>query len=235
MSEQNKNKPVIITLGVLAGVFLLMIILMIAAFIAVRNRTLEKEAEKIAAIMEKEAELIEEKEPSVSSEIIEQDLSDIGELATEEYYYTGVEKYSKNLTYEDFNIPFTDSYFIYSYDGIIKAGIDFKKVRARVDDKDKKILVTLPRATILSTELVDGSLEVFDQSSSIFNPIKVEDVDISQTDLKDKAKNKALESGILNRAEENVQKMIKTFLQRSLPVDDYTVEVEFAGVDGDGE
>lgn len=232
MSDKNKSKTIIITLGILAGVFLVMIILLLGAFVIIRNRTIEKEAKKVAAVIEKEVELVEETEPTISTEIIEQDLSDIGELATEEYFYTGVEKYSKNLTYEDFNIPFTDSYFIYSYDGIIKAGIDFKKVKAKVDDKDKKILVTLPKATILSTELVDGSLEVFDQSSSIFNPIKVEDVDISQTDLKDKARNKALESGILDRAEENVQKMIKTFLERSLPVDDYTVEVEFRELSG---
>ena len=87
---------------------------------------------------------ITETETTISGETIREGLNDIGELATEEYFFTRVETFDKSKNIKGIKIPFTESKFVYSYDGIVKAGIDFADVSVEKDDLKKIITITLP-------------------------------------------------------------------------------------------
>ena len=56
------------------------------------------------------------------------------------------------------------------------------------------VTVRLPEAEILSHEMDEGSVEIFDEKASIFNPFTVEDFAAFQAEQKDAMEQKALES-----------------------------------------
>ena len=178
---------------------------------------------------EPEDRLISER-VEISGETIRSGLADIGELATEEYYFTQVETYdstkSAQLFHITFDIPLTRTKFIYSYDGIIKAGVDFTKIEVEKDELKRLITVTLPKSHILSSEVDFDSFELYDEQQSIFNPISVKDVnDTNQAMLRSVEKD-ALAKGLLERADKNAETLIKNFLRGGSDMWEYAVRIE---------
>ena len=53
----------------------------------------------------------------------------MGFLISQEYYFTEVVEYSSIKTLMRFNIPFTQSGYLISYDGIVEAGIDMTQAK----------------------------------------------------------------------------------------------------------
>lgn len=168
-----------------------------------------------------------EVESVVTGEIMQEKLRGIGELATEEYAYTEVASYDSRKTVELFgqnvNVPLTRSSFIYSYDGAIKAGIDFTGVSVEKDDSLKIITVRLPTARILSSELFLDSFRLYDEKNNIFNPIGVESLNDANLLLKENAEKRAVENGLLERADEQARILIRSLLESTFRIDGYTV------------
>ncbi len=179
-----------------------------------------------------ETPAVVEIETVISGEIMQEKLQSIGELATEEYTYTEVGSYDSRKSVELFGknigIPLTRASFIYSYDGAIKAGIDFTGIRVEKDDELKRIVVILPKAKILSSELFADSFRLYDEKNNIFNPIGVESVTDASRQLKENAENRALENGLLERADEHARAMVRTFLESAFGLDDYLIRAETA-------
>ncbi len=203
----------------LAGPVILVVLMIVAAFY-VSNR-LERNTS-----VQKQENTFTETEKVITGDIIKAGLADIGELATEEYYYTGVESFDSSKSYKGFNIPLTTTRFIYSYDGVIKAGIDFTGIEVEKDDLKKLIVVHLPKSKILSSEIDENSFKLYDEKQSIFNPLSVSDVNDTIRDLKAKAEADAEKKGVLERADKNAVKLIKQFLVSTYDVSDYTIKVE---------
>ena len=167
---------------------------------------------------------------TITGEIIRSGLNDIGELATEEYYFTQVETYDSTKSAQLFNItfdlPLTRTKFIYSYDGVIKAGVDFTKIEVEKDDLKRVITVTLPKSYILSTEIDFDSFELYDEQQSIFNPVSVKDVNDTNRAMVQTAEKDALAKGLLERADKNAETLIKNFLRGGYDVREYAVRIE---------
>lgn len=160
----------------------------------------------------------------IGSRMTQFDLHAIGEMATQAGYYTNVEVIEDSKTLWKITLPFTSSKYIFSYDGIIKAGIDFEDIQWSVNDVLKKITVNLPEPKILSNEIDTNSLYVYDESRSIFSPLTVEDINESLIALKGESEEKAIGNGILEEAEANARILIQGFLIGSYP--DYEIEFE---------
>ena len=190
----------------------------ISAFLLGRKRT-ENET------VEVEENLLTETETVISGEVIKEGLADIGELATEEYYFTEVESYDSNKSFMDFKLPFTTSKFVYSYDGLIKAGIDFTAVEVEKDDLLKTITVKLPKAKILSSEIDESSFQVYDEKQSIFNKVSISNFNDTNADLKNRAEERAIKKGLLDKADANATMLIKNFLLSTYSVSDYAIKV----------
>lgn len=162
----------------------------------------------------------------ISSEVIKEQFVEIGEIATEEYYYTEVGTYDNQKSIGDMNIPFTESSCVYSYDGLIKAGIDFTQAEVEKDNLKKLITVTIPESKILSSELNEDSFKIFNEKSSIFNPIKAENINDTNKALKQKAEDEAIRKGLFGRADENAKVLVESFLMSSYDLEGYTIIVE---------
>lgn len=165
--------------------------------------------------------------PAVTTDDIEGRINSIGELSTAEYVYT-ITQTADKAAFELLNIkiPFTSSRIVYSYSGTIKAGVDFSKIKARADSSTGTIHITLPESTILSNELDNDSLTVYDEKNSIFNRFSFSDMNASQADLKQTAEQSAIEKGLLETADFNARELIEKTVSSMYGNGDYTVIFE---------
>ncbi len=147
--------------------------------------------------------------------VVENRLTQISELATVSYQYTNMAQFSSSNDFYGVTLPFTTKEFILTYDGVIKAGVDLAQAKVTVGDTAATVI--LPAARILSHEIDEGSVEVFDEKTSIFNPFTVEDFASFQADQKAEMEAKALEKGLLAQAAEQAEKSVSALLTPILP------------------
>lgn len=158
----------------------------------------------------------------MSAVVLENRLTEINELASVTYSYTNMAEFENSKDFYGMKVPFTTKSFILTYDGEIKAGVDMSE--AEVSVRGKTVTITLPEAKILSHEMNEDSIEVFDESTSIFNPFKVEDYKSFCKDQKEEMEKKAEEKGLLTEARKKAAKSIKGIFAQVLD-DDYTLKV----------
>ena len=158
----------------------------------------------------------------IDAVVLQNQLTEIRELATVTYAYTNMAQFESSSDFYGVKVPFTTKSFILTYDGTIKAGVDLDG--AAVDISGTTVTVTLPEARILSHEIDEGSVEVFDEKTSIFTPFTVEDFTSFQADPKAAMEERALSRGLLEEARSKAVSSVKQLLAAALP-DTYTVEI----------
>ena len=162
---------------------------------------------------------------NITSTGIGGNFEDTGELATQEYGYTMVQTASKpNKQVIGFEIPFTESKVIYSYDGLIKAGMDFADINIDVNKTSKSIRETLPETRILSSEVNYDSLIVYDEHNNPFNSFSFEDMNLSVSELQAASEEKAINGGLLERAKESAKDIITTTIGGLYDLKEYSIE-----------
>lgn len=148
----------------------------------------------------------EEKPPVLSSITVENQLQQISQLATIRYSYTNMGQFENSNEFYGIKLPFTTKRFIVAYDGTITAGVDLSQ--AKVTITDQKVTIALPAPQILSHEVDHNSLEVFDETTSIFNPITIEDYTGFQADQQGVMEEKAIQGGLLTQAKDQAEAAI---------------------------
>lgn len=165
-------------------------------------------------------------EPEITSTEITQQLQDIEELATLSYNYTKVGEFSNSLQFNGWDIPLTQKSFLITYDGQLKAGIKMDKIK--VDVSNDNITVSIPDIEILSNEIDESSIEVYDESRNIFNPISVNDYATFATSQKEAVEAEAIENGLLSQAATKTQDTIKKYLNAIPGIEgNYQIDVKF--------
>ena len=162
-------------------------------------------------------------EPELSSVTVEHQLEQISQLATTQYAYTNMGQFERGRDFYGIRLPFTTSRFLISYSGVITAGVDLSQ--AQVEVTDTLVTVSLPAAQILSHQIDPDSLEVFDESRSIFTPITIEDYNGFQADQQAEMEEKALQAGLLTQARDQA-KLAVTGLLSPLLEQGQTLEVQ---------
>ena len=159
------------------------------------------------------------RETSFSGETIKSGLKNMGNLQTAEYYYTHIEHIESERKIYDFIIPFTKSQYIYSYDGVITAGVDFSGIAVEVDKDNHNINIKLPRIKKISSEIYTDSFKLYDKENNIFNPISPEDINISLDELKKDEEKKAIKKGLFKKANKNALALVENFVKGLIPKD----------------
>lgn len=165
-------------------------------------------------------------EPVVTSDLLGQQLRSLQELVSVSYYYTNMARYENQLDFYGWKVPFTTKTFIVSYDGIIKAGVDLSKVTVDVDEGGKAVTVTLPDSQIISHEIPEDSIEVFDESDNVFNRISITDYTAFTGDQKTDLEQRAVDNGLLVGADERAREAVDALLRHMPGMEGYTLQVE---------
>ncbi len=174
------------------AVWLLLAVALVLAFLLYRSgHSQDKSEYDSTAIMEK--------------------ISYIGELSLVKYSYTGVISYKDYMKFMNFQVPLTDKSFLIQYSGYVKAGIDMSKTTVHVSGKQVKIGLAKP--VIQETVIDEKSLQVFDQSMNILNPVKVSDYQKAIVGEKNKIIRDAISKGILTESSDQAHKYITSLLE----------------------
>ena len=229
-----KNK---IWLIIIAILFCAIVWLSISAAVDLAKEKKDREITENAVVTENETardpavivkyetkeKLVEvEVEKEITHEMIQDGLNDMGVLITEEYYFTQVEDYTSSKTYLKFIT--STSNFVYSYDGVVGAGINFNEIRVEKNDDAKKIIISLPKSYIQYTDIDFDSFQVYSEKEGLWNPIKISDYNDSMVEFEKNAENKAIEKGILERADEGAKTIIENFVLGLVGPAGYKVE-----------
>jgi hypothetical protein len=165
--------------------------------------------------------------PQINLDTIYSEIVDIGELATVEYLFTDAAKYSDSMQYNDWNIPFTEKSFVLKWNGVIKAGVILEDVDITVDEEAGKITVSMPPAQILSYIVDRDSIEVLDERDSIFNSITIDDKMKFDATTEEAMRQRAIDNGLLDKAQKNAQDIIRRLLTANPAVGDaYVIEFQ---------
>ena len=153
-------------------------------------------------------------------------LKDIGELATQSGFFTEVNVIDDAKKFYDWNIPFTSSKYVFSYDGVIKAGIDFSEIELSVSEEDKTVNIKMPESKFLSRELKEDSLEIYDERQSVFTPLTLTDIQESRMEMLEELEQTAQANGLLDQANENAKVLVTGFLAALYNPAEYTYVFE---------
>ena len=150
--------------------------------------------------------------PKITNETIGIQIKEIKEMSTIQYKYKELASREDWNTLFNIKLPFTKSSFILTYTGVLKLGIDFAETKIEVDEGSKTIKVTLPESKVLSNEIDMKSIKVYDETNSIFNPVKIDDYAQFTQSGKENAEADARENGIFEQSKEVAKKIITELL-----------------------
>ena len=219
--------------------YVILIVGLLAAVYVFAEKMLAKEPDTVEVEREVVVEKLVEKEVVISGSTIESGISNIGKLCTAEYHFTHVESFEDtmylttgklkipgtNIQFKDISIPGTNSYFIYSYDGKIMAGVDFESVTVIKDDESRSIRVILPEPEIISSSVDPDSFKLYDEKNSIFNRYGVVEVADSFSDMLKAEEDKAKKDGLLIQARDNARLLVENFVRAGYNVGEYSIQI----------
>ena len=160
---------------------------------------------------------------SSESRITKLGFEDMGELATQAAYCTMVEDTEAARDLFGVEIPFTQSRLIYSYDVIVRAGLDFEQIEWSVDDPNKVIEVKLPEIRVLNSELDTESFKLYLEDESIFRRISMEENNDSMIEMEENARRQAVGNGLLDEARANAEAILRSFFAGVYDLEKYEI------------
>ncbi len=160
---------------------------------------------------------------SSESRITKLGFEDMGELATQAAYCTMVEDTEAARDLFGVEIPFTQSRLIYSYDVIVRAGLDFEQIEWSVDEPNKVIEVKLPEIRVLNSELDTESFKLYLEDESIFRRISMEENNDSMIEMEENARRQAVGNGLLDEARANAEAILRSFFAGVYVLEKYEI------------
>ncbi len=165
-----------------------------------------------------------QEEPNVDVEVLMEEIVQINELATASQSYTVVEKVESNSRlFDTIDIPFSENFFILTYTGEVKAGVNLDEVQVSLEGTTVKVV--LPQATVLSDAIDTSSFNVLHEQNNFINPIGVEDVTQYIDQSRQEAEAAAISGEVLSEAQANAESSIRTLLGAALP-EGYAIEID---------
>ena len=172
--------------------------------------------------------LLSWREGEVTSTTIGASLGDIAQLSVEEYVFSDVGKFDQEgLEVLGVRVPFTGRNFLVTYDGRVTAGIKDASL-IDVSLADGEVNVQLPEVEVLESHIDADSVKVYDQTMNPINQLRVEDVTGFIADREADAREKAIASGLLDRAGQHAEDLVRAHvaaLVAGTEYEDYEVRV----------
>lgn len=170
--------------------------------------------------------IVRETGKKISAQTLQDGLNDMGFLITAEYYFTDVISYSSvKRLFNSIELGITETSYCASYDGTVNAGIDFSGMTVEMDDELNRVVVHLPPAEIFGVDIDTDSFRLISEKSGLGNPVSVSDFNTSLAELESSAEEKALERGLLEKADENARLIIHGFVGSLVDLPRYSLSI----------
>ena len=222
MEDNKKLKTVYIVICIFLSII---IIWLLVGMLNSRNKT---DNASLKDIVEKQSDKklfddspVVEEIVTVNTEIIKDGLKEMGTLITQEYYFTQVEEYKSTERVWIFD---SKASFIFSYDGVVTAGIDCNDIEITKDDEAKIINVKIPKSNIIGVNIDHDSFNIYEEKEGLWNKLDMTKYNNSIIEFENEAKNKAINKGIIDKADENAKTLIESFINSLIEDNVYSIE-----------
>lgn len=195
-----------------------------AAIVALEDRQREQQT-----MIEKLEELLNVKvpDPVITPANIDEQLNSVQELVTKEYIYTNASRREANKTWLwGWDMPFSDTNLLVTYDGTIKAGINLSKIKPAVDEEKRTITILLPKSEILSHDLPTETIKVLEVKNNLFNEITFDNYNEFIAAEKKVMEQKAIDRGLLTDATNEAKTIIRESLNLLPGMDTYELIIK---------
>ncbi len=143
------------------------------------------------------------------NELVSEKLISISQLATTKYTYSNVISIKDSLTLKNITIPFTEKSFVIKYNGYITAGVDLS--RASFTITDNALTISIPKCVILSHAINEDEIFIYDEKTSLFNKLSLEDMLKEVTMEKSKTEAELSNEGFLDKVTVDTISFLKNF------------------------
>ena len=222
MEDNKKLKTIYIVICIFLSII---IIWLLVGMLNNRNKT---DSASLKDIVEKQSDKklfddspVVEEIVTVNTEIIKDGLKEMGTLITQEYYFTQVEEYKSTERVWIFD---SKASFIFSYDGVVTAGIDCNDIEITKDDEAKIINVKIPKSNIIGVNIDHDSFKIYEEKEGLWNKLDMTKYNNSIIEFENEAKNKAINKGIIDKADENAKTLIESFINSLIEDNVYSIE-----------
>ena len=222
MEDNKKLKTIYIVICIFLSII---IIWLLVGMLNNRNKT---DNASLKDIVEKQSDKklfddspVVEEIVTVNTEIIKDGLKEMGTLITQEYYFTQVEEYKSTERVWIFDSKASS---IFSYDGVVTAGIDCNDIEITKDDEAKIINVKIPKSNIIGVNIDHDSFKIYEEKEGLWNKLDMTKYNNSIIEFEIEAKNKAINKGIIDKADENAKTLIESFINSLIEDNVYSIE-----------
>ena len=154
--------------------------------------------------------------------IIDFGFKDVGELVTQEWYGRILQDSSKDRKiFNKISVPFTESRIIFSLDVEVTAGLNFKEIEQDISEDGRTVTITLPKAKIYKYYQVPNTFNSYLDDESWFTNINSKERHDLEDAVVEKGKEKALEAGLLEKADKNA----KTIIEQMVKAKDKDIDI----------
>ena len=147
----------------------------------------------------------------------------VRELSTFQAVYNGITKVMNDIKPEQLD------YYV-SYKAKVNAGFDFEKIKINLEDKSKKIIVTIPQIVITEVNVDIASLDyIFLNDKANKSTVSVQAYKVCIADVTNESKE---ESKIYDLAAQNAKNIMKALISPFIEQldSDYELEIILGGV-----
>ena len=145
-------------------------------------------------------------QPHVDAKGLMERLEESSELTVEKSYYTGIVRFSEGT------VPLINKNgFSMKYEAELDAGFDLEDVSIEVTDN--AVVVTVPKAEILSIDIDPDSLEFYDNKTSLFKTDRKEATKKALQEAEKDAEENASRKGVLEAADMRAEVIFKGILE----------------------
>ncbi len=154
--------------------------------------------------------IFSEKDQKDTSKVLNT-IEEVLEISTSKYNYSNITHITKDRSYKNIKIPFTEKSFIIKYNGIIKGGVNLKDINIS-NNSGNSISLDISKCSIIDHYIDENNIYVYDIKNALFNKVEVNEVIEELANSKKEYEEKVIKEGFMKEVQEGV----KISLEKSL-------------------
>lgn len=161
--------------------------------------------------------------------ILKLGFEDVGELVTQTCHTVVLEDSRESRTFFDlFEIPFTESRQIFSYDFDVDASVDFSKMEIKnIDDTKKEVTIKTVHSKVFKTVLQPDTFKVYLDSDGLFSRIDLSEHNEALIKMEELAEDQCLAGKLLENADSNAERLLTAMVKSNDKYKEYIVTFDY--------
>ncbi|GAA0709822.1 hypothetical protein GCM10008904_21030 [Paraclostridium ghonii] len=158
------------------------------------------------------SKIIFSEKPSKDTSKVLNTIEKVAELSTSKYNYSNIVTITKDKSFKNIKIPFTEKSFIIKYNGIVKGGVNFKDITIINNTKDS-ITININKWGIIEHYIDEENVYVYDVKNALFNKVEVNEVIKELSSSKKDYEKKVIDEGFLDEVKIGIKKNLESNLK----------------------